>query len=65
MDYVENLTKDPQRILKENPIENFIPWSVVWKESSLSTPCPVVFNASLPTDSGKSLNDILAKGKTI
>ena len=63
VDYVENLTEDQQKKLKENPIQNYIPWSVVWKASSLSTPCRVVFNASLPTESGKSLNDILAKGK--
>ena len=63
VDYVENLSESQQKKLKECPIQNFIPWLVVWKESSLSTPCRVVFNASSPTESGKSLNDILAKGK--
>merc|ERR1712048_1081236 len=38
VDYVENLTEDQQRKLKESPVQNFIPWSVVWKENSLSTP---------------------------
>merc|ERR1711965_358822 len=63
VDYVENLSESQQKILKESPIQNFIPWLVVWKESSVSTPCRAVFNASSPTESGKSLNDILAKGK--
>ena len=63
VDYVRNLSQEQQLKLDENPVQNFIPWSIVWKENSLSTPCRIVFNASLPTDSQKSLNDILAKGK--
>lgn len=63
VDYVSNLTEEQQKSLNENPIQNFIPWSVVWKDNSLSTPCRVVFNASMPTDTGLILNDILAKGK--
>ena len=63
VEYVNNLTEDQQRRLKENPVQNFIPWSIVWKDNSLSTPCRVVFNASLPTETGFSLNDILAKGR--
>ena len=63
VDYVDNLMEDQQKKLKENPIQNYIPWSVVWKASSLSTPCRVVLNASLPKESGKSLNDIFTKGK--
>ena len=63
VEYVCNLTEEQQSKLKENPVQNFIPWSVVWKDNSLSTPCRVVFNASLPTETGLSLNDILAKGR--
>ena len=63
VDYVRNLSKEDQLSLKNNPIQNFIPWNAVWKENSISTPCRVVFNASMPTDSGISLNDLLAKGK--
>ena len=63
VEYVSNLTDDQQQKLKENPIQNFIPWSIVWKDNSLSTPCRVVFNASMPTETGFSLNDILAKGR--
>ena len=62
VDYVKNLTPEQQLRLKENPVQNFIPWSSVWKENSLSTPCRIVFNASLPTETQSSLNDILAKG---
>ena len=50
-------------MLRSSPIQNFIPWSCVWKDNSLSTPCRIVFNASHPTDSRVSLNDILAKGR--
>ena len=41
---------------------HFIPWNVVYKETSVTTPCRIVFNASSKTPSGKSLNSILAKG---
>ena len=63
VDYVRNLSCDQQKMLKSTQIQNFIPWRAVWKEDSLSTPCRVVFDASQPTDSGYSLNDILAKGR--
>ena len=39
-----------------------IPWDVVWKETSLSTPARTVYDASSKTSSGYSLNDILATG---
>jgi len=61
--YVRNLPDETQIMLKDHPIQNFIPWRAVWKQSSLSTPCRVVFDASQVTSSGYSLNDILAKGK--
>ena len=62
VDYVENLTTHQQQMLANTKIINFIPWRAVWKPNSLSTPCRVVFDASQPTNSGYSLNDILAKG---
>ena len=40
----------------------YIPWSVVAKEGSVSTPFRVVFNASHRTKTGESLNSVLAKG---
>eukprot|EP00794_Sanderia_malayensis_P010652 gene10652-biopygen7789 len=62
VDYVHNLSEETQLSLQNNVIQNFIPWRAVRKVTSLSTPCRVVFDASLPTPSGYSLNDILAKG---
>ena len=40
----------------------FIPWQIVYKAASLSTPVRLVYNASSTTPGGKSLNTILAKG---
>ena len=63
VEYVENLSPEIQSALKNSPSQNFIPWRAVWKASSVSTPCRVVFDASHPTASGYSLNDLLAKGQ--
>ena len=60
--YVKDLPKEVQESLAKNPVKNFIPWRVVWKSSSLTTPVRIVFDASMITASGYSLNDILAKG---
>ena len=40
-----------------------IPWRIVYKHASLSTPARLVFDASATTASGESLNNILAKGE--
>ena len=50
-------------MLAKNPVQDFIPWRAVWNSNSISTPCRLVFDASQPTVSGTSLNDILEKGK--
>ena len=50
-------------MLKGSPIQNFIPWRVVWKANSVSTPRQLVFDASQISYTGYSLNDILAKGR--
>ncbi|XP_066917852.1 uncharacterized protein [Clytia hemisphaerica] len=63
VDYVKNLSQADQDLLHQSNIQNFIPWRAVWKENSVSTPCRVVFDASMPTKSGFSLNDIIAKGR--
>ena len=63
VDYVKNLPEDIQEFLASTPIQNFLPWRVAWKSSSISTPCRPVFDASMPTESGISLNDIVAKGR--
>eukprot|EP00794_Sanderia_malayensis_P006911 gene6911-biopygen5645 len=63
VEYVKNLPNHIQAELEHNKIKNFIPWRAVWKENSISTPCRVVFDASMKTDTGYSLNDLLAKGR--
>lgn len=55
-----SLTTEQQIKIESKPINWFIPWNLVWKQSK-STPARVVFNAS--QKHGKySLNDILYKG---
>ncbi|XP_067210840.1 uncharacterized protein [Linepithema humile] len=43
----------------------YLPHHGVWKESSLTTKLRVVFNASSPSTSGRSLNDILHPGEKL
>ena len=63
VDYINDLSQEEQSSLQESPIHNFIPWRVVWKATSISTPCRIVYDASHPTSTGFSLNDLLAKGR--
>ena len=63
VEYTKNLTNDQKKNLKENPIQNFIPWRSVWNSNSISTPCRIVFDASQATSSGVSLNDLVSKGR--
>ena len=63
VDCVSNLSHELQMMLQSNVIQTFIPWRAVWKSNSLSTPCRIVFDASQVTDTGYSLNDLLAKGR--
>ena len=63
VDFVKNLSSAQQKMLRTNPIQNFISWTAVWNGNSVSTPCRLVFDASQPTSSGASLNDLHAKGK--
>ena len=63
VDYIKNLPLDQQTMLNNSPFQNFIPWRAVWKASSTSTPCRIVYDASHPTASGYCLNDVLAKGQ--
>ena len=63
VDYVRNLKPEQQEMLRRSEIQNFIPWRAVWNENPISTPCKL--DASQPTASGWSLNNILAKGKNI
>ena len=62
-DFVKNLNEADRQMLERNAIQNFIPWRAVWNSNSVTTPCRIVFDASQVTDSGYSLNSILAKGR--
>ena len=63
VDYVQNLSQEQQRMLSEAEMKFYIPWRAVWKQNSISTPCRVVFDASQITNTGYSLNDVIAKGR--
>lgn len=62
-DFVINLAKKQQEILKTNEIQNSILCRAIWNDSSVTTSCCIVFYASQPTSSGISLDHIFAKGK--
>ena len=59
---IDDLPPEERALVDTLPGEYYLPWRFVTKEGSLSTPVRVVFDASATTSSGKSLNDILAKG---
>ena len=63
VDFVQNLSPAIQSSLKSSKTQYYIPWRAVWKGNSVSTPCRVVFDASQPTSTGFSLNDVIAKGR--
>ena len=62
VDYVTNLTHEQQEYLKNNPIQNFLPWFPVWSANSVTTSGRPVFNASMPTTTGNSMNSLLPNG---
>ena len=62
-EFVSNSPDYLQKVLKNSPIQSFIPWQVVWKDISITTHCRLVFDASKITDTGYRLNDIISKGR--
>ena len=57
----DDLTESEKNIINNKEIQVYIVWNVVYKPSSISTPCRIVFNASQKI--GRySLNDLLMKG---
>ena len=56
---------NPQELCIPVQHSYFLPMHAVFKSSSTSTKLKVVFDASCPTTSGASLNDILAAGPTL
>ena len=61
VDFLSNLSEEDRAMLDNSPVKYYIPWRPVFKASA-STPCRMVFDASYPTSTGFSLNDILPKG---
>ena len=59
---INDLPADIRLIVLNSEGVYYIPWSVVYKVGSISSPSRIVFNASMKTKSGHSLNSILARG---
>ena len=62
VDKLENLSSEQQAKILGSAMLHYLVWRVVYNPNSLSTPCRLVFDASHPTASGRSLNSILPKG---
>ena len=66
---LEDLPDELQKLILEQPVQYFIPWRVVFKASSLSTPARPVFDCSARTPltaqgtGGRCLNDLMCKGR--
>ena len=61
--YLRDFRNEVQKILEENPVQNYILGIAVWNKISLTTPCRIVFDASKITESSYRLNEILVKGR--
>ena len=66
---LKDLPKKQQKLILDQPVQYFIPWRVVFKASSISTPARPVFDCSARTPltaqatGGCCLNDLMCKGK--
>ena len=56
-----DMDEDTQKLILQKQLY-VIPWNVVYKVTSVTTPCRIVLNGSSKTKTGKSLNSILCKG---
>ncbi|XP_031333877.1 uncharacterized protein LOC116163886 [Photinus pyralis] len=61
-DYIDQGHMRLVQEINEGQSSYFIPHHAVFKPESISTPVRVVFDASAPSDSGVSLNDLLYSG---
>ena len=61
VDYVSNLDEPERKMILDHKVKNFIPWRPVWSDST-TTPCRLVFDASMSAKGSCSLNNTLAKG---
>ena len=62
VDYLESLPSDVQEEIVKASVQYVIPWRVVWKPDSQTTPIRIVLDASAAPRGDSSLNSILAKG---
>ena len=62
VDYLDNLPNEDKDTILSSKVKYFIPWCVVFNESSVSTQCRLVLDASCCLRTGCSLNSLLAKG---
>ena len=67
--YLHELSKGELDLFIHKPVQFYLPWRVVYKLDSLSTPIRPVFDGSTNTrkrsdgSGGRSLNDLLCKGR--
>ena len=67
---LKDLPEHTQRMILDEAVNYFIPWRVVFKASSISTPARPVFDCSAKTplnnqgQGGHCLKDLMAKGKS-
>ena len=68
---LKDLPKDQQEAILNAPVTYFIPWRIVFKPGSLSTPARPVFDCSSKTPlrvdgtGGHCLNDLMCKGRNM
>ena len=62
VDYVKNLSEEMRNLIFGSPVLYFIPWRPAYKQDSVSTPCRMVFDATMSSKGACSLNSLLAKG---
>ena len=71
VELLKNLPIKTQQKILEQPVNYFIPWRIVFKSSSLSTPARPVFDCSARTPvtaggkGGRCLNDLMCKGRNM
>ena len=71
VELLKNLPIKTQQKILEQPVNYFIPWRIVFKSSSLSTPARPVFDCSARTPvtaggkGGRCLNNLMCKGRNM